>query len=139
MTESRYLPLPNTAAYHQMALVALIGFTRVTVITGRYPFSVGALILKLSVSLAQGFAIGWASATVKFSQSVVNPYRRHSGSLSYYRLACFMLCYPPCRLLGIGRISPFIRSLRVAFFFGVALQSGTGATKLPVKPLPSVR
>jgi hypothetical protein len=33
---------PNTDAYHQMALAVWIGFIRVTVITGRYPFLVGA-------------------------------------------------------------------------------------------------
>jgi hypothetical protein len=70
MTESRYLPLPNTAAYHQMALVALIGFTRVTVITGRYPFSVGACRSKLSVSLAKCFAIGPGPRNLKSARGL---------------------------------------------------------------------
>ncbi|HEV8076903.1 MAG TPA: hypothetical protein VGP45_00805, partial [Marinobacter sp.] len=46
MIESRYLPLFNTKAYHQMALGVWIGLTRETFIIARYSFLVSACIIK---------------------------------------------------------------------------------------------
>ena len=101
-----------------------------TVITGCYPFSVGACRSKLSVSLAKCFAIGPGPRNLKSARGLWQtltddiPARYHN---KYCHVFYVVLSTMP--FIGYWADLSFIRSLRVAFFFGM----------LTAETLPGVR